>query len=179
MLESPPPERAEQTPEKRRPKRGFGTETRPPSDWTRPHGAPRPTAFPARSASPTSSSAPSAPILNRRTSAAAGRPAPPELRRNRPGHPVKQGRCGIDHSASILPLLVSVSNGPLERKNPRGLDYHDPPFPRLIPATGNRASGSPCPRRFAIPLYFAPLTPHQFRIALENEMDVGNERALL
>ena len=49
-----------------------------------PHGAPRPAPFPAGSASPTSSSAPSAPLLNRRTSA-----APPPLTPFQPG-PLRQ-----------------------------------------------------------------------------------------
>ena len=45
------------------------------------------------------------PVRNRRTSAATCRHAPPALRRTRPCHPFKQGRCGIDTSSSILPCL--------------------------------------------------------------------------
>ena len=92
------------------PLQGPAPKNGPAADWTWPHGAPRPTPFPTKSASPTSSSAPSAPILNRRTSAATCRHAAPELRRSRPCHRVKPGRCGRGHSASILPLLVAASS---------------------------------------------------------------------
>ena len=83
---------------------GSGTETRPPpSDWTRPHGAPRPTPFPAGSASPTSSSAPSAPP-----------PQPPDVGGDVPSCPASAGGATAldtlsNRAAAVSTLLLQSS----------------------------------------------------------------------
>ena len=80
----------------------------PPADWTWPHGAPRPTPCPAGAAAPRARPAhPSSTAGRRRRRAVLPRRSGGATR---PGHPVKQGRCGIDPSASILPVLVALSS---------------------------------------------------------------------
>ena len=109
MLESPHPERAEQTPEKRAgrsagpalktwPRRRLDTAPRrPPSD-----------PIPRRICQPhellrAQLTHPEPPDFGGDVPS-----CPPELRRTRPCHPVKPGRCGIDHSASILPFTREI-----------------------------------------------------------------------
>ena len=89
--------------------------------------------------------------------------APPALRRHRPCHPVKPGRCGSGHAASIRPVLVALSSRGFQGVQTSVLTNDNPYYRESNPARRACAVGGEA-RRDSVAtaresLHFPVLTP--------------------